>query len=200
MKAAKLAVRGSNVVNALKKRSLNDSLAAVHCPPAFKKLLFSESYSDVVFITNSNERIFAHKCVLATASTSMEAMVMGPWLENLYQTGTASVPVSQVEVPLSSSTMKAFLEFIYTGVFDTSIHIFSANLMELFDVATLYEVPEFAQKIDTVGIEVLHPISQLSKADTVAAITLAAYFHNRQNLKEVCVEYVKKQGKPLIGQ
>ena len=201
MKAARLAVRKGNgaLLNSLKKRCLGNesSLAGVPCPPTFKRLLFSESLADVVFTTNSNEKIFAHKCVLAAASTSMESMAMGPWLEN--QIGTASV--SHVEILQSSTTMKLFLEFIYTGtkdsVFDTTLQIFSANLMEFFDVAALYEVPEFAQKIEALGIDVLlqpHP-----SKDAVAAITVAAYFHDRRQLKEACAEYIKRQGTPLRG-
>ena len=197
MKTARLAVRASNCFSVLKKRCWGNQTPC--CPPAFKRLLFSPSFSDVVFTTNSNEKIFAHKCVLAAASASMEAMVLGPWHEN--EINTASV--AHVDVNHSSTTMKVFLEFIYTGTMDstvdTSLKMFSTNLMEFFDVAALYEVPEFAQKIESLGIEVLQPSCPLSKADAIASITVAAYFHERRQLKEACVEYIRKQGAPLIG-
>ena len=180
-----------------------------HEKTMMEKLLLSHDCADVIFELTNGERIFAHKCVLAVASDPLKALVTGPWLENQYVKG-----ICVVKVEHSESAIKAMLHYIYVGAIAfvaSSDNSLADSYLELLDLAAQYDLPDLASSWVTMGIEMLTQETSLygcisnikfvrneRTADMIVPLTIAAYYHEQNYLKEACIDYIKTKGPSIV--
>ena len=166
----------------------------------YSSLLFSSSYSDVVFevhsdtsgnssssssssAANATEHIHAHKNILATSSEYMKAMLSGPWTEN--QANGQSI----IEAPQSATTIKALLRFIYIGEVDTAA--IKANPMEMLDIAAQHGCADLTSACEMEAVRTL-------TTATVVPMIEASYLHDLVQLKGACIVFIKDHAAALM--
>ena len=165
----------------------------------YSSLLFSSSYSDVVFevhsvtcgsgsssssnAVNATERIHAHKNILATSSGYMKAMLSGPWTEN------QADGLSVIQAPQSTSTIKALLRFIYIGEVDTAA--IKANPMEMLDVAAQHGCADLTTACEMEAVRTL-------TTTNVVHMVEAGYLHDLTQLKGACITFIKDHAAALM--
>ena len=169
----------------------------------YSSLLFSSSYSDVVFevhsftcgsssssssnsnrnAANTTDRIHAHKNILATSSEYMKAMLSGPWTEN------QADGLSIIQAPQSATTIKALLRFIYIGEVDTTA--INANPMEMLDVAAQHGCADLTSACEMEAIRTL-------TTATVVPMIEAAFLHDLTLLKGACITFIKDNAAALM--
>jgi hypothetical protein len=93
------------------------------------KLLFMEEFSDVIIVAGQvpdQQKIFAHKQILAASSEVFQKMLFGPFVEGSRK---------EVQIPnITPVTLKSLLKFIYTG----KVHI-----TEVSQIAPLIKAADF---------------------------------------------------------
>jgi hypothetical protein len=102
----------------------------------FHSLLFDEITSDIHFVVQ-NEKIPAHRCIVASSSEGLKGILYGPSKE----AREALVPFTDPR--LSVPTFKEFLRYVYTGVCTlTPANVFGlrdlANMLEMIAAAELW--------------------------------------------------------------
>lgn len=96
----------------------------------FGNLLDSEWCSDVILKTSDHE-FRAHRLILSARSPVFSAM----FRHNMMENNTGEVDVSDC----STSGLKVFLQYLYTGISDT---MSPANVVDLYYIADKYQVDD----------------------------------------------------------
>jgi hypothetical protein len=96
-----------------------------------KAILFSEDFADVVIISGMHpyqERIYAHRQILAASSEVFQKMLYGPFVEGSKR---------EVTIPnIQPKILKCLLQFIYTGY----VQIDTDIIVPLIQAADQYSV------------------------------------------------------------
>jgi ankyrin repeat protein len=153
-------------------------------------MLFSEQYSDVVFICEGGgsdggagrdcDRVHAHRNIVAACSEQLSTMLQGQWAET---TGGERVHVAEVKMSQSGNAVRALLRFMYTGVVDEAA--LDANLHDVLELAALYGQVDLTAACEERGIKGL-------TIKTVVPLLMEARLHNLYRLKKACIELIKK--------
>jgi len=143
---------------------------------ACSSLLFTERFSDLVFICSGGERIHAHRNIVAACSEHLSALLQGQWAETA---GTTP----EIKMDQSDVSVRALLRFMYTGHVDDAA--LDANLDEVLELAAQHGLTELIEACEE------HAIYSLTVGTVVNMINLA-YTHSLLHLKFACVQVVKK--------
>ena len=88
-----------------------------------KNMVNKKEYSDVTFLLDSGEVIFAHKIILTNRSQHFKSM---------FQVGMKEGELAEIKIPLISfNTFLSFLEYIYSS----SVNLTGENVAELLIVS-----------------------------------------------------------------
>lgn len=148
----------------------------------WKKLLFSEDFSDVKFVCKDDgAELFAHKNVLAAASEYFRSYFLGPWGED-HPNGTW-------ETSNSSDTMKALLSFVYTG--ELSPSQIDGNVIDLLRVSQEYNLPELLKLCEACCIRKL-------SFENIKDMLLLAHLHRAKLLQKACHDFVKQHATDIL--
>jgi len=139
-----------------------------------KNLLFSQDFSDVVFVCHDGIELPAHKNVLAAASEYFHAYFLGPWGDNH--------PDGKWETTNSSKIMKAVLTYIYTGELSSSI--VDSNAHDLLRIAQEYNLPELLKLAEG---SCIHKLS----IDNIKDFLQLAHLHQSAALENACFSFVQ---------
>ena len=144
---------------------------------ATASMLFSEDFSDLVFVAGG-ERIPAHRNIVAANSEHMDALLKGPWREN--------VDGQAVEVPMeqSGAAVRVMLQFVYTGEVDEAGLSSPPVLLGVLDLSSRHVLPELKAACER---RLVGSLTVTSLADAL----VAAYLHDLAALKAACVEFIK---------
>lgn len=137
-------------------------------------LLFSEVFSDLVFLCPGDERIHAHRNIMAASSLyARDQLLQGSWSPN------ADERVAVVQMPQSATAVRVLLRFLYTGEVDAAA--VEASLSEVLELATQHQLPRLTAFCE------MHAPGALS-TKTAAMVLLSAHRHNLQSLKSLVLE------------
>ena len=139
-------------------------------------LLFSDAFSDLVFVCPDGERIHAHRCMVAASSPHMNALLQGPWAENAGQ-------ASEVKMLQSAAAVRALLRFMYTGEVDAEAC--TAHTMDVLDLASQHEQPDLKAACELIASESI-------SVESVGSILEAAHLHEHKSLKAKCIKFIKE--------
>lgn len=140
----------------------------------WKKLLFSQDFSDVKFVMPDQTELFAHKCVLSAASDYFHAYFLGPW--------SANHPDGVWKTSNSPENMKAVLSFIYTG--NLSPSTVDSQASDLLAISQEYNLPELARLAEASCIRKLG-------SDNIKDMLLLAHLHESDELEKACFRHVR---------
>jgi ankyrin repeat protein len=147
---------------------------------ATASLLFSERFSDVVFVCGGGgDRIHAHRCVVAACSEQLSALLQGQWAET---TGGERERVAEVEMSQSGAAVRVLLRFMYTG--EAEAAALDGNLQEVLELAALYEQADLKAACEERGLAGL-------QVKTVVPLLVAAHLHDLGKLKQACIDLIK---------
>jgi len=146
---------------------------------ATTSMLFSERFSDVVFVCGGGDRIHAHRCVVAACSEQLSALLQGQWAET---TGGERERVAEVEMSQSGAAVRVLLRFMYTG--EAEAGALDANLHEVLELAALYEQADLKAACEERGLAGL-------QVKTVVPLLVAAHLHELGKLKQACIDLIK---------
>jgi len=127
------------------------------------------AFPDVVFVLN-DEKIYAHKGILASASEHFRVMFSSRFLES-----NGEVLVRDI----SPDSFKEILKFIYTGI----LTITGTNVMEILHKATEYALDDIRNSCDDF-------ISRNISAESVCVLFEQATTYNLANLKSECFKFI----------
>jgi hypothetical protein len=139
-------------------------------------LLFSDAFSDLVFVCPGGERIHAHRCIVSASSPYARVLLQGPWAENKDER------VAVVQMPQSAAAVRALLRFLYTGEPDAAA--MEASMSGVLELASQHEQPALKAACER------HAMAALSVA-TVVPVLVAAHLHDLAALKAACVDLIR---------
>ena len=146
---------------------------------AVASILFSEDFSDLVFVAGGGDRIPAHRNILAANSEHMGALLKGPWRENASDGQAVEVPMEQ-----SAAAVRVMLQFVYTGEVDEAGLSSLPVLLGALDLSSRHLLPELKAACER------RLVGSLTVPSVTAAL-VAAYLHDLVALKSACVEFIK---------
>ena len=157
----------------------------VYTYKTWQKMLFNEGFSDVAFICadKPEDKICAHKAVLAAASPYFQTLFSGNWQETKSN--------NEIQTQNSYAVMKLVLRFIYTGEINETIVNNKAQIM--LGLASEWQLTQLMVLCEQCCIRSL---SQTNVKDTL----LLACLHDCTSLKESCLKFIKQHsGKLLVS-
>jgi len=146
---------------------------------AYKKLLFSEDFSDIIFECCDGVSVPAHKNILAASSEYFKAAFLGGWAESNSKVW---------KVIHSSKIIKAILTILYTGSVEKCNELLKdkdVDQMTLFELSSEY------------GIEMLISLSgnncikSIDKSNLKKFLKSAKLYSNKK-LKMACFDYIQR--------
>ena len=150
---------------------------AVH--RASSTLLFSDDFSDLVFVCPGGERIHAHRNIVSASSPHARVLLQGPWAENKDER------VAVVQMPQSAAAVGTLLRFMYTG--ETDAAAMEASMSGVLELASQHEQPVLKAACER------HAIATIS-APTVVPLLLMADLHDLAMVKAACVGFIRSSG------
>ncbi|CAM9580478.1 unnamed protein product, partial [Heterosigma akashiwo] len=151
----------------------------------YKKMLFSEDFSDITFECSDGVSIPAHKCILAMSSAYFKGALQGDWAESsdgIWKTSH------------SSELLKPILTVLYTGSVEDCkkmINDHKSDPLKLFEVSCEYDIETL------VSISVDNCIQTLT-CDSVSEMLKKADLHSNGKLKSACFEFVKSHSTQVL--
>jgi hypothetical protein len=146
----------------------------------YKKMLFSEKFSDIKFICSNGVTLHAHRSVLAEASTYFDNMFQGPWREN---------KAREIKPPHSSHIMKVVLTILYTGKIDFGL--VDDDPLAFISVASEYDVASLKVVAESCSVRSLNETN-------IKRMLQAAHLYDCLGLKSACAEYVNENSLALL--
>jgi len=144
----------------------------------YKKMLFSEKFSDIQFVCRNEKGkvdvIPAHRIVLSAASPYFDTAFAGPWAEN---------EDGKWNTSHSSIIMRSVLAHIYKGSIDEAL--IEKKYMSFLAVASEYEL----SSLKTLAVACC--VRALSM-DNIKGILQAAHLYQNKRLKKACFAFVKR--------
>ena len=134
-------------------------------------ILFSEQFSDVVFLCPDGERIHGHRCIVAACSPHMERMLEGDWAEH----------AGEVTMLQPAAAVRALLRFFYTGEVDETALL--AQMSDVLHLAAQHEQSGLKAACEKCAADAL-------SVQAVVPILVAAHLHDLPALKARCVDFV----------
>jgi len=122
-----------------------------------KSLLFSDKFSDVVFVAGG-ERIHAHRCIVAACSEPLSALLQGQWAETTGSSGVAEIKMDQ-----SAQAVRALLRFMYTGEVDEAA--LDADCLGVMCLADQHDQTELTRLCEQHSICFVQSADSLTFAD-----------------------------------
>ena len=162
-------------------RSRTALLERASCANA--SMLFSEQFSDVVFLCSDGERIHAHRCIVAACSPLMRAMLQGSWMENVGK-------VSEVPMTQSAPAVRALLRFFYTGEVDEAT--VQSQMSDVLHLAAQHEQPKLTAACAKCAANLL-------SVQTVVPILVVAHLHDLPSLKARCVDLITTSFQNIVA-
>lgn len=121
----------------------------------FKSLLFNAEHSDVLFCcggagsAGSEEKIPAHRNILAAASPYFKAQLSSDWADATTEDG-----ITTIKIDGSPAVLRSMLTFMYTGeVVDELESLEPSALVELLGVAHKYGLVELTATFESFIVE-----------------------------------------------
>ena len=146
-------------------------------------MLFSEQFSDVVFLCSDGERIHAHRCIVAACSPHMRAMLQGSWMENAGK-------VSEVPMTQSAPAVRALLRFFYTGEVDEAA--VQSQMSDVLHLAAQHEQPELKAACEKCAAKML-------SVQTVVPILVTAHLHDLPSTKARCINLINSSAAKAVA-
>ncbi|XP_017481265.1 PREDICTED: BTB/POZ domain-containing protein 9 isoform X1 [Rhagoletis zephyria] len=144
------------------------------------QLCMNDDYSDVTFIVE-NERLPAHRVILAARSEYFRALLFG---------GLCESHQSEIELKIPVDAFKALLKYIYSGRMPLA-QMDENNILDTLGLANQYGFNELE-----------HAISQYLRhylaLDNVCAILDAARLYNLEKLTEVCLTFMDRNATDIL--
>ena len=164
----------------------------LECPGAVAqslgRILFSEEFADItVVVEGSQERIPAHKQILAASSEVFKSMLYGPFVEGT----TNEVVLSGVD----TSTLKNLLSFMYTGSLELDLY----TLVPLIEAAERYCVVSAIEELYKVADQLLNAAAVNAEVlEQTGFIMATSYNRGIDRVLEMCLEYFDIHIKDLV--
>ena len=156
---------------------------------ATASMLFSDKFSDVVFVCGGGERIPAHRFIVAACSESLDALLSNPqWLE----TADDRDRVAEVPMEQSAAAVCAMLRFVYTGeVGVASAGLSCADWFGVLDLSSQHLLPELKAECERRLVESL-------SLTTVSNSLIAAHLLDLSALHAASVDFVRANMAALL--
>lgn len=140
-------------------------------------LLQSGKFSDVMLKSTNGEHIPAHKNILSIRS---------PVFSRMFEIDMLEKQTNMVNVDMESSVLKAFLQYIYTGILD-------ANFVDdLVAAADLYQIDCLKRACEKIILQ------KAGNIDTVVKLLKCANIYNLKILKDHCTRFIAQNLVQLV--
>lgn len=144
------------------------------------QLCLNEDYSDVTFIVE-NQRLPAHRVMLAARSEYFRALLYGGLSESTQKDIHLKVPVE---------AFKALLRYIYSGHLSLS-QMDEDNILDTLGLANQYGLTELELAISDYLVQYL-------ALNNACAILDAARLYNLEKLTKVCLTFMDRNAADIL--
>ncbi|XP_014103739.2 BTB/POZ domain-containing protein 9 [Bactrocera oleae] len=144
------------------------------------QLCMNDDYSDVTFIVE-NQRLPAHRVILAARSEYFRALLFG---------GLCESRQSEIEMQIPVEAFKALLKYIYSGHMPLA-QMDEDNILDTLGLANQYGFSELEHAISQY-------LRQYLALNNVCAILDAARLYNLDKLTEVCLTFMDRNATVLL--
>lgn len=145
------------------------------------ELCMSSEYSDVTFIVE-NQKIPAHRVILASRSSYFRALLYG---------GLAESTQSEIELNVPLVAFKTLLEYIYTGFMSLS-QIKEEHILDTLGLANQYGFEALEEAISTY-------LKKKLSLENSCAILDAARLYNLETLTAVCMTFMDRNATSVLS-
>lgn len=145
------------------------------------ELCLSSEYSDVTFIVE-NQKIPAHRVILASRSTYFRALLYG---------GLAESTQSEIQLNVPLVAFKTLLEYIYTGYMSLS-QIKEEHILDTLGLANQYGFEALEEAISSY-------LKKKLSLDNCCAILDAARLYNLETLTAVCMTFMDRNASSVLA-
>ncbi|XP_011197405.1 BTB/POZ domain-containing protein 9 isoform X1 [Bactrocera dorsalis] len=144
------------------------------------QLCMNDDYSDVTFIVE-NQRLPAHRVILAARSEYFRALLFG---------GLCESRQSEIEMQIPVEAFKALLKYIYSGHMPLA-QMDEDNILDTLGLANQYGFSELEHAISQY-------LRQYLALNNVCAILDAARLYNLDKLTEVCLTFMDRNAALIL--
>uniref|UniRef100_A0A0A1X880 BTB/POZ domain-containing protein 9 n=1 Tax=Zeugodacus cucurbitae TaxID=28588 RepID=A0A0A1X880_ZEUCU len=144
------------------------------------QLCMNDDYSDVTFIVE-NQRLPAHRVILAARSEYFRALLFG---------GLCESRQSEIELQIPVEAFKALLKYIYSGHIPLA-QMDEDNILDTLGLANQYGFSELEHAISQY-------LRQYLALNNVCAILDAARLYNLDKLTEVCLTFMDRNAALIL--
>lgn len=145
------------------------------------ELCLSAEYSDVTFIVE-NQKIPAHRVILASRSSYFRALLYG---------GLAESTQTEIELNVPLVAFKTLLEYIYTGYLSLS-QIKEENILDTLGLANQYGFEALEEAISSY-------LKKKLSLENCCAILDAARLYNLETLTAVCMTFMDRNATNVLA-
>lgn len=140
-----------------------------------RQMYEDDSYKDLEFVIDGEERVMAHKCVVVARSEVFRAMLE----HNMQEKNKGTVEIKDTD----AKTFRAFLKYLYTGEIG-DIDGLGTIAIDLVKLSDKYMVKSLKKECER------HFCNNLNETNAVEAL-IVAHFHNFENLERIALMNVK---------